>query len=88
MDYANKIFQEQYTPHCQLSIDESLVGTHCHSIIKQYVPNKKHHKWGIKFWMICDSISNYCLGFYCYQGAKSSDDKEEIKKEWSRICSG
>ncbi|KAI4476442.1 hypothetical protein M0804_013570 [Polistes exclamans] len=80
VDYANKIFQEQYTPHRQLSIDESSVGTHCHSITKQYVPNKKHHKWGINFWMICDSISNYCLGFYCYQGAKSSDDKEEIKK--------
>ncbi|CAL7946850.1 unnamed protein product [Xylocopa violacea] len=79
MDYANKIFREQYTPHCQLCIDESLVGTHCHSMIKQYLPNKKHHKWGIKFWMICDSISNYCLGFYCYQGAKSNDDKNEIK---------
>lgn len=79
-DYANKIFREQYTPHRQLSIDESLVGTHCHSIIKQYLPNKKHHKWGIKFWMICDSVSNYCLGFSCYQGAKSSDDKNEINK--------
>lgn len=80
VDYANKIFQEQYTPHCQMSIDESLVGTHCHSIINQYLPNKNHHKWGIKFWMMRDSISNYCLGFFCYPGAKSHDDKDEIKK--------
>lgn len=47
VDHANKNFREQYTPHCQLGIYDSLVGTHCHSIIKQYLPNKKHHKWGI-----------------------------------------
>ncbi|GLV40065.1 hypothetical protein CBL_02950 [Carabus blaptoides fortunei] len=80
VDHANNIFREQYTPHRQLSIDESLVGTHCQSIIKQYLPNKKHHKWGIKFWMLCDAVSNYCLGFFCYRGAKSNEDKEEIKK--------
>ncbi|XP_017795067.1 PREDICTED: piggyBac transposable element-derived protein 4-like [Habropoda laboriosa] len=80
VDYANKIFREQYTPHQQLSIDESLVGTHCQSSIKQYLPNKKHHKWGIKFWVLCDSVSKYCLGFLCYRGAKSTESKEEIKK--------
>ena len=41
VDYANKIFREQYTPHCQLCVDESLVGTHCHCMTKQYLPNKK-----------------------------------------------
>lgn len=79
VDYANKIFREQYTPHQQLNINESLVGTHCPSSIKQYLPNKKHHKWGIKFWMLCDSVSKYCLGFFCYRGAKSTKSKEEIK---------
>jgi hypothetical protein len=22
----------------------------------QYLPNKHHHRWGIKFWMLCDSV--------------------------------
>ena len=29
--------------------------------------------------MICDAVSKYCLGFYTYQGAKSMEDKNEIK---------
>lgn len=78
--HANTVFQRHYIPNQQLSIDESLVGTHCQSAIKQYIPNKKHHKWGIKFWMLCDSVSKYCLGFYCYKGAKSTDDKDSVEK--------
>lgn len=64
LKHANIVFHQHYVPHQQLSIDESLVSTHCHSSIKQYLSNKKHHKWGIKFWMLCDSITKYCLGFF------------------------
>lgn len=51
------------------SVDESLIGTKSHSALTQYLLNKKHHKWGIKFWMLCDSVIYYCLEFYCYRGA-------------------
>lgn len=68
VDHANNIFQRYYVPHQQLCIDKSLVGTHCQSAIKLY-----------RFWMLCDSVTNYCLAFYCYQGAKSTEDTEEIK---------
>lgn len=78
--HANTVFQRHYIPNQQLSIDESLVGTHCHSAIKQYIPNKKHHKWGIKFWMLCDSISKYCSVFFCYKGAKNTDDEDLVQK--------
>ena len=44
VDHVNNIFRRHYVPHQQLCIDESLVGTHCHSAIKQYLPKKKHHK--------------------------------------------
>lgn len=79
LDHANRIFRQHYIPHQQLSIDESLVGTKCHTQLLQYMPNKHHHKWGIKFWMICDSISRYCLGFFVYKGAKSLEEKTAIK---------
>lgn len=78
--HANEVFRRHYIPNRQLSIDESLVGTHCHSKIKQYLPNKKHHRWGIKFWMLCDSITHYCLAFFCYRGAKLEQDKDDTKK--------
>lgn len=58
--HANDVFRRHYVPNLQLSIGESVVGTHCHSFIKQYLPNKKHHKLGIKFRMLCNSIDNYC----------------------------
>ncbi|XP_047106833.1 piggyBac transposable element-derived protein 4-like [Schistocerca piceifrons] len=80
VDIANNAFRRYYTPHQQLSVDESLVGTKAHSQLIQYLPNKHHHRWGVKFWMLCDSVVNYCLGFYAYCGAKSDDDKNEIKE--------
>ncbi|XP_046988903.1 piggyBac transposable element-derived protein 4-like [Schistocerca americana] len=80
VDIANNAFRRYYTPHQQLSVDESLVGTKAHSQLIQYLPNKHHHRWGVKFWMLCDSVVNHCLGFYAYCGAKSDDDKNEIKE--------
>lgn len=71
LDHANRIFRTYYTPHREISIDESLVGTKSHSQIMQYLPNKHHHRWGIKMWMLCDSVSRYCLAFFCYKGNKN-----------------
>lgn len=78
--HANTVFHKHYVPYKQLYIDESLVGTHCHSSIKQYLPNKLHHKLGMNFWMLCDSITKYCLGFYCYKGANNEEDRNLVKK--------
>lgn len=64
VDHANRVFCTFYTPHRELSVDESLIGTKSHTATTQYLPNKHHHRWGIKLWMICDSVINYCLGFY------------------------
>ena len=79
VEHANKVFKLHYKPHKELSIDESLVGTLCHSSITQYLLNKKHHHWGIKFWMLCDSISKYCLAFSCYKGAKETTTTDRKK---------
>ncbi|XP_015438132.1 PREDICTED: piggyBac transposable element-derived protein 4-like, partial [Dufourea novaeangliae] len=79
--HANRKFKFHYSPHQHLSVDESLVGTKSRSALTQYLPNKKHHKWGIKFWMLADGISHYCLSFFCYRGAKDQRDKREIKEK-------
>lgn len=80
VDYCNKTFQHFYTANQQVSIDESLIGTKSQTSLMQYLPNKHHHRWGIKFWVMCDSVSNYCLKLFCYKGAKSNEDKEDLKK--------
>lgn len=41
------------------------------------MPNKKHHRWGIQFWMLCDAVSKYYLNFYCYKGAKSKSNSDK-----------
>lgn len=78
--HANRKFRYYYSPNQQLSIDESLVGTKTRSTLTQYLPNKKHHRWGIKFWMLTDAVT-YCPSFYCYRGAKDERDKIEIKQK-------
>lgn len=80
VDHANRLFRFHFTPHQYISVDESLVGTKNHTQILQYMPNKHHHRWGIKFWVICDSVVNYCLGFYCYKGASSEEAKKNVMK--------
>jgi hypothetical protein len=50
-----------------VTIDEMMVrykGTYCP--IRQYMP-KKPEKWGIKFWVLADFVSNfiYCFEIYC-----------------------
>ncbi|KAL2731790.1 piggyBac transposable element-derived protein 4-like [Vespula squamosa] len=78
--YANNKFKYYYSPHQHLSIDESLVGTRCRTLLTRYLPNKQHHKSGIKCWMLSDAINYYCLSFFCYRGAIDQTNKEEIRK--------
>lgn len=78
VDHCNRLFKHFYTAHQQLSVDESLIGTKSQTALTQYLPNKHHHRWGIKLWVLCDSVSNYCLSMFCYKGKKSNND--EIKR--------
>jgi hypothetical protein len=76
---ANRVFMHHYTPHQEISVDESLVDIKNKTRLMKYLPKKLHHHWGIKFWM---SVSNYCLGFFAYRGARSQEDKENVQKKW------
>lgn len=80
-DHCNRLFNFHYNAHEQLSIDESLIGTKSQTQLMQYLPNKHHHRWGVKLWVLCDSVSNYCLSFFCYKGKHSTEDKIEIKNK-------
>lgn len=78
IDHVNTLFRHYYTPKENLCIDESLIGTKNHTQLLQYMPNKKHHKWGIKLCALCDSATKYCLRFFCYKGAKNNQEKMQL----------
>lgn len=68
------------TGRCNLSIDEGLVSTKKRIALTQYIPKKKHHRWGIPLWVLCDAVTNYCLQFYCYRKATYTDNREEVNQ--------
>jgi hypothetical protein len=64
-----------------LTIDEMMVRYKgSYSLIWQYMP-KKTKKWGIKFWVLADSISKYiyCFEIYCKKNLEA-----EIRMEGPR----
>ncbi|KAG8261581.1 zinc finger protein [Homalodisca vitripennis] len=77
IDHVNRVFKFHFSPGQNLAIDESIISSKSHSQLRQYLP-KKRHRWGIKLWMLCDSVTHYCLNFFVYKGANGSD-KDEIK---------
>jgi hypothetical protein len=81
VDHANKVFKYHYTPHQEFSVDKSLLGTKNKTSLMQYLPNKHHRYWRIRFWMLCGSVSSYCLGVFTYRGARSQEDKDNIQKK-------
>lgn len=76
--HANRVFRNHYIPHQQLTVVERFAGTKKHISLMQYLPNKHYHPWEVKFWILCNSMSHYCL-FFDHHGAKSDEDKTEIQ---------
>ncbi|XP_054771050.2 piggyBac transposable element-derived protein 4-like [Lytechinus pictus] len=66
-EHFNAVFYEQYVPHQDLTIDEGLVGYRGRAGIIQFMPLKKHHKFGIKNYELCETTgylitSSLCAG--------------------------
>lgn len=59
--------QRCYTPKAFLTIDEQLFPTKARCRFQQYMPNKPD-KFGIKFWLLAEVESKYCLSMKPYLG--------------------
>jgi hypothetical protein len=59
--------QKCYIPEECLTIDEQLFPTKARCRFTQYMPNKPD-KFGIKFWILCEVRSKYCLCIIPYLG--------------------
>jgi len=63
--------QDMYTPKEFLTIDEQLLPSKCRCPFTQYMPNKPD-KFGIKFWVLCDTETKYVLNSLPYLGKEES----------------
>ena len=59
--------QKAYIPYDSLTVDEQLFPTKARCRFTQYMPNKPD-KFGIKFWILAEVQSKYCLSVKPYLG--------------------
>jgi hypothetical protein len=67
MTLCEEKYQQIYSPHCQLSIDESIIKFKGRVHMRQYLPSKPT-RWGIKQFALCESKTGYALKFITYCG--------------------
>ena len=69
IDFVNRMFIRYYRPRKEVSVDESLVKTKGKTSMLQYIPSKKS-KFGIKFWILAESVTGYILRIIVYRGKR------------------
>ena len=67
-------FLQNYSPHCENSIDEAMIKFKGRSSMKQYLP-KKPVKRGFKVWVRADGVNGYVCEFEVYTG-KTDGERE------------
>lgn len=67
MDALIQHFQKMYVPGRELSLDESMIGFKGRLGFVQYMP-KKPTKWGLKAFVLTDSVTGYALNWKLYTG--------------------
>jgi hypothetical protein len=79
VDNVNRVFRHHHSPHQEISV-ESLVGTKNKTSLMQYLPNKHHHFWGIKFLMMCDCVQLLPGIFHIQRGQVSGRQGQHPKE--------
>jgi hypothetical protein len=66
-DHLIARFKHFYVPYGNLSLDEGMVPTKNKLSIKQYIKDKPI-RWGIKTYLLCDSMNGYIMNAEIYTG--------------------
>jgi hypothetical protein len=67
VDKFKDICKSLYQPSQNVAIDERMVKSKHRSGIRQYIRDKPT-KWGIKLWVVADSLNGYTYDFNIYAG--------------------
>ncbi|GFR88292.1 PiggyBac transposable element-derived protein 4 [Elysia marginata] len=78
VDHFNNRFKHYFPPYKNIAIDESMVGFKGRlPHLRQFMPNKRHARFGVKVWCLCDSSTRYMYSFEIFKGANDPDDRHE-----------
>ena len=70
LEHVQKVSQQFYQPYDAVSVDERTVSSkHQYSGIRQFIRDKPI-RFGLKLWVLADSLSGYTYSFYVYLGKK------------------
>ena len=72
IDHLLAALKDEHSPGKELTIDEQICPFRGRINFRVYVKGKPH-KYGIKFWMLCDAVTGLPINFEIYTG-KSNDD--------------
>lgn len=78
-DALNKKFSKVYVPERDVSIDESLMPCKHHLSFKQYIPLKRA-RFGVKFFVMCESKSGYIVKTILYTGKDTEKNTSSEKQ--------
>ena len=67
IDNVRRSFKEHYVPHEHILVDEAMIPFKGRLSFKQYMKDKPV-KFGIKMWVLADSVTAYCHNFDIYVG--------------------
>ena len=65
----NELFRRYYQPHENVAVDESMVPYQGHHEAVQFMPNKRHARFGPKLWVLADE-KQYIFAFDIYRGKR------------------
>lgn len=68
MDSMNVAFRTHFMPNQEICIDESMIGMKNRCAFIQYMANKRHSRFGIKKFELCDSQTGYVMHSALYTG--------------------
>ena len=74
-DMWEETLQDSFVPADNVTVDEQLLTYRGRVPFKQYIPSKPG-KYGIKFWMLCDSKTSYVCRLQVYTGKQSGQERE------------
>ena len=75
-----KNLQDAFIPGDNMTVDEQLVTFRGRCPFRQYIPSKPG-KYGIKFWVICDSTTSYVWNMQIYSGKNPKQGREANQGE-------
>ncbi|CAC5396271.1 Glutathione S-transferase Mu 1,Glutathione S-transferase Mu 5,Glutathione S-transferase Mu 2,Glutathione S-transferase [Mytilus coruscus] len=71
--FFNEVFELNYRLSQNIVVDERIVGFKGRHVLKQYISNKKAHRWGAKLFVLAESRTGYTHQINVYKGKRNTE---------------